>query len=215
MSEPSVKPSTDWERIEADYRAGLLSVREIAASNGITHAAVQKRAKRDGWERDLRARIEAKAEALVAKRAVAAEVAAEKAATAQQIVEAGAEAIAAVRLAHRSDIRRGRTLCMSLFEELELQTGNRELFEQLAELMLSPDEKGVDKLNDAYRKAVSFPGRVDSFKKLSDAMKTVVALEREAYGIAPVTQKTEISGDGGVPIALNIVGVRAVSRDEH
>ena len=54
------KTAPDWERIEADYRAGLLSVREIAASQGITHGAINKRAKRDGWERDLSAKIKAK-----------------------------------------------------------------------------------------------------------------------------------------------------------
>ena len=44
------KAAPDWERIEADYRAGLLSVREIATAQGISHTAVQKRAKADGWD---------------------------------------------------------------------------------------------------------------------------------------------------------------------
>jgi hypothetical protein len=33
MAQPK-KAAPDWERIEADYRAGLLSVREIAAASG-------------------------------------------------------------------------------------------------------------------------------------------------------------------------------------
>lgn len=32
------KPAPDWERIEVDYRAGVLSLREIAAGNGINRA---------------------------------------------------------------------------------------------------------------------------------------------------------------------------------
>ena len=55
----------DWEAIERAYRAGLLSFREIASSQGITHVAINKRAKRDGWERNLKAKIHAKADALV------------------------------------------------------------------------------------------------------------------------------------------------------
>jgi len=43
----------DWERIELDYRAGIKTLRQIADEHGITHGAVNKRAKRDGWERDL------------------------------------------------------------------------------------------------------------------------------------------------------------------
>lgn len=64
------KKAPDWERIEADYRAGFLSVREIAAALGVSHVAIGKRAKRDGWERDLGAKIKAKAEALVTSRTV-------------------------------------------------------------------------------------------------------------------------------------------------
>lgn len=47
------KPAADWERIELDYRAGIKTLRQIAEEHGITHGAINKRAKRDGWERDL------------------------------------------------------------------------------------------------------------------------------------------------------------------
>lgn len=50
------KPSIDWEAVERDYRAGILSVREIGAKCGCTHTAINKRAKRDGWERERAAR---------------------------------------------------------------------------------------------------------------------------------------------------------------
>ncbi|MDE1971093.1 MAG: hypothetical protein KGI50_06000 [Patescibacteria group bacterium] len=41
----SGKKAPDWERIEADYRAGVLSVREIAEPYSISHQAIAKRAK--------------------------------------------------------------------------------------------------------------------------------------------------------------------------
>ena len=50
------KPTIDWEAVERDYRAGILSVREIGAKCGCTHTAINKRAKRDGWERERAAR---------------------------------------------------------------------------------------------------------------------------------------------------------------
>ena len=46
----------DWERIELDYRAGIKTLRQIAEEHGITHGAVNKRAARDGWQRDLAVR---------------------------------------------------------------------------------------------------------------------------------------------------------------
>ena len=49
--------------------------------------------------------------------------------------------------------------------------------------MLSPDDKGQDKLNDLYHKIISMPQRVKSMKDLSDTLKTLIGLEREAYSI--------------------------------
>lgn len=60
----------DWEKIEFDYRAGVKSLREIGDLYGCTEGAIRKRAKRDGWERDLAARIKAKADAVIIPREV-------------------------------------------------------------------------------------------------------------------------------------------------
>jgi hypothetical protein len=43
----------DWEAIEAEYSAGVKSIRAIASDYGIGESAIRKRAKRDGWQRDL------------------------------------------------------------------------------------------------------------------------------------------------------------------
>lgn len=180
----SEKVAPDWERIEADYRAGVLSVREIAASQGITHGAINKRAKRDGWERDLSGKIRAKADALVSKAEVSKSVSTERVATDRLIVEANAEAIARVRLGHRSDISRARKLAMTLLEELELESENVALFEELGEFLRSDGDGASDKRIAAFDRIVSSSGRIDSMKKLADTLKTLVGLEREAYGLA-------------------------------
>jgi ribose 1,5-bisphosphokinase PhnN len=44
--------SLDWKAIEREYRAGQLSVREIAKAHGISHTAIQKRPAREAWERN-------------------------------------------------------------------------------------------------------------------------------------------------------------------
>lgn len=109
----------DWERIEADYRSGILSLREIAAKDGnVNHVAIKRRAEKLGWTRDLAEKIKAKADDLVTKAAVTSSVTAKGTVTERQIVEAGAEAIANVRMSHRADISRNRSLVMSLLAEL-------------------------------------------------------------------------------------------------
>lgn len=189
------KAAPDWERIEADYRAGLLSVREIAASQGISHVAVAKRAKRDGWERDLSARIWAKADALVTSRMVTTAVTTEKAVTDRAIVEANALVIANVRIAHRSDIARARRLAMSLLGEMEIETANLELFQELGIFLRAEDDNGRDRRNDIYQAVISSAGRIDSMKKLSDTLKTLITLESDAYGITPA-QKLDLNVNG-------------------
>lgn len=175
--------SPDWEAIESAYRAGLLSIREIASQQGITHGAINKRAKRDGWERDLKAKIKAKADALVSKREVSNKVSTETATSERILIEANAEVIATVRMEHRGDIRRARTLANSLFDELGAQCGDVAALEQLGDLMFDPDDNGRDRLNELYHKVISLPGRVKSMKDLSDTLKTLIGLERQAYDI--------------------------------
>jgi len=181
MSQKKLTP--DWERIEVAFRAGVMSLREIASANSVSHVAIVKRAKKEGWERDLKAKIQAKADALVNKQAVTAEVNAQKAAVEREVVEANAAQIARIRGEHRSDIGRARALVVSLLSELEAATGGVEVFRELGEYLAAPGENGMDKLNEAYHKVISLPSRVSSMKGVTEALKNLVALEREAYGI--------------------------------
>lgn len=179
----ATKKVADWERIEAQFRAGSMSLREIAGEHGITEGAIRKRAKREGWARDLAAKVKAKADQLVRNELVRSEVRSDSP-TEKQEVEVEAQVQARIRIAHRTDISRSRRLVMELLEELELQTGNRELLRQLGELMFKPDEKGIDKLNEAYHKAITLGSRTSTMKALAESLKGLVSLEREAYGLA-------------------------------
>ena len=205
----------DWEAIESAYRAGLMSIREIASQHGITHGAINKRAKRDGWERDLKAKIKAKADALVSKREVSRQVSTQAATSERILIEANAEVIATVRMEHRGDIRRARRLANMLFDELEIETANIADFEKLGELMHSPDEKGQDKLNELYHKVISLPSRVKSVKELVESLKNIVGLERQAYNIddgkepeTPASRKdnTDLTTDQAAELYKKMMG---------
>ncbi|EMW6872772.1 MULTISPECIES: hypothetical protein [Providencia] len=173
----------DWEAIESAYRAGVMSIREIASQYEITHQAISKRAKKEGWERDLKAKVKARAENLVAKREVASLVATEKAISERILIEANAEVIANVRMEHRGDIRRARELTNNLFDELSAECADVPALRKLGELMFSPDDNGRDKLNEIYHSIISLPERVKSAKALSETLKNLVGLERQAYGL--------------------------------
>ena len=55
----------DWEALEIQYRAGIRSLKNIGSEFGVSDAAIIKRAKRDNWSRDLKAKIQARADAKV------------------------------------------------------------------------------------------------------------------------------------------------------
>ena len=110
--------------------------------------------------------------------------------TERDVVEANARETAAVLIAHRTDIKRGRSLAMRLMQELELVTDNQELLEEVGELMTLPvpgapndERKRLERLQQLFDAVISTPGRIDSIKKLSETMKNLITLEREAFAL--------------------------------
>lgn len=181
----AARKPVDWERVEADYCAGVKSLREIAAEHGITEGTIRARAKKNDWPRNVAAKVAAKAEKILRNDALRSELRTEKTISERELVEASAQAIVNVKLSHRKSISRQRELVERLLQELEAQTGDTDLFGQLGELMHAPDDKGVDKLNDLYRKVIATPQRIDSLKKLAETLKHLIYLEREAFDIVP------------------------------
>lgn len=167
MAEP--RKNIDWEKIEAAYRAGRLSLREIGAEYGCSDTAIRKKAKKEGWERDLSSKIESKVRAKL----VRTEVRNESNVSERELVEANAQAILDIRLAHRSDIRRAKGLVSKLFAEVE-------------GAVAVPGE-------DPPAEILTIPQRVDCVRKLTDSAKTLIGLEREAWGIPSVPDTMIIS----------------------
>ena len=180
---------TDWERIELDYRAGIKTLRQIADENGVSHPAITKRAKRDGWSRDLGAKIQAKADELVTKELVTSLVTTETKIAERQLIEVNAQAVADVRLAHRRDIHRARRLTNSLLSELEKQTAQVPELQELGEILRRPDDKGMDKLNDLYQAIISLPERSKTMKVLAESLQKLVDMERTAFGMDKEAEK--------------------------
>lgn len=173
------KAAPDWEAIEREYRAGIRSLADIGKEFGVSAPGILKRARKDDWVRDLSAKIKAKAEAKVNASLVNGLVNGKAKETERQIVEANADAAANAVLRERADVSRARSLAMRLLGELEAATEQQGDFARLGELLAAPDDKGVDKLGDLYKKVIAMPSRIDGVKKLSDALKVLIELERK------------------------------------
>lgn len=180
----SKKKDIDWDAVEPHFRANTRSLRDIAAEFGTTHTSIAKKAKKEGWTRDLRGKIKARTLHLVSKAAVSKKVSTEKAVSDREIIEANAETQKNVILAHRADIRAARGVAGKLLDELRVLGEHRVEFEELGEVMRDPDEKtGRDRRNELYNAVIGFHGRIDSAKKLAETFKIIFGLEREAFGI--------------------------------
>lgn len=212
------KQQADWERIESEYRAGILSLREIAARQGITEGAIRKKAKRLGWPRDLRRKIQQRAtdlderqQALLARekegKALPATLADLREA---EIIEVAARNVAVVRMKHREDIDRLRQLARALVIELQLMTGERQMLSDLAHKLAADKVISGDQVR-ALEKALSATGRSTLLQRLAETTKTIVALEREAYGMdaIPLGKDGDPEDDGNQPVRVVVEVVDA------
>ncbi len=116
----------DWLIIEREYRAGVLSLREIGRSHGVTEGAVRKRAKRDEWERDLTARVQEAVRTKLVRDAVRKNI---REASSDEIVEAASNRNVAAISLHRRDIdalRNRREKLMAQYDTLFSPTADNE-----------------------------------------------------------------------------------------
>lgn len=177
------RKTVDWEAMRPDWVAGIKSVLQLSEEYGVSRAAIIKHWGKQGVERDLAGKIKAKADALVTQSLVTDQVTLDGRVTEKEIIDANAVSSATIQINERKDVSKARGIAMSLFAELESQVANKELYERLGELLEAKDDKGFDKLNEIYRKVISFGGRTDNMKKLGDTLKTLIDLERRVYKI--------------------------------
>jgi hypothetical protein len=198
----------DWEAIEREYRAGQLSVREIARQDGnVSDRGIAKHAAAHGWERNLADRVRTKvAETLVRDGDSSQSGSQAHARTEEAIVAAAAARGAEVVRKHIASIGRVHTVTMKLLDQLEDTTDS---------LDTVTDTIAADKDRDARNKrlalrAVDLPSRAQTVTALSTSLKTLVGLERQAFNLnapgegaeeSPVERfRREVSGNRLEPV---------------
>ena len=155
----------DWESVERDYSAGLLSLREIAAKHNVSHQVIARKAKTEDWSRDLGAKIAAAVEKKLGDKQLGDSLGDKKRGTEKEVVEANAQVIVEIKVRHRLVIKKLNGLLDSQMDEIEALN----------------KEKSVENL----------PMRVDVTKKIADTVKTMIDKERQAFGIVDVPTPTE------------------------
>lgn len=177
MATAGKRETTDWESIERDYRAGVLSIREIGRLYEISDTAIRGKAKDLGWERDLTAKINAK----VRSDLVRSEVRTASPQTECELIAVAAASVVQVVRGHRVRIRQGNDLVELLTKQLTDIAGKRNEFEGEIEAQCA-DDKSPERFN-RLMKAVSLEKHAAIAVNLANATKVWVGLERQAFNI--------------------------------
>lgn len=168
------KPATDWEGIEREYRAGQISEAAIARQFGVSRAAIQKRAKKNNWSRDLTEKVRQE----VAARLVAEGLQPQReAATVEQAATRGVQLV----LGHRSGLARLRTIAEKLAGQLDADSDDIKEIEAAIEDETAGDKSGERRAR--MLKAVSLGSRAGIAQQLSQVLKNLIPLERQAFNL--------------------------------
>ncbi len=183
------KRRADWEAVERDYRTGRFTLRELETQHGVSYAQISRKAKELGWSKDLREVIKQATDAAVLRETV---TQAQKDTT--ETVLVAAEINKQVILAHRTGLRAITDVKQALLSQISQAAELLPDLDEVIEMARSPDENGIDRANDALRKAMSRSALVDDLKKLADVDEKVRKGEREAFGL-DVASDADVSGN--------------------
>lgn len=184
------KPRVDWELVEREYRAGLKTLRQIGEEHGVSHTAIQKKARQWGWVRDLSERIQQKARNKVARQVVARSVSRERELSDTETVEAYSDVVATVDLIQRQDLRQAIDNSRRQLQEL-VALGDPKFRDTLEAIADAMDESGptnnggwkTDKVNELYRYVISLAGRIKMSKEIAAAYAVYIPIQRKIFGL--------------------------------
>jgi hypothetical protein len=176
------KITTDWESIEKEFRLGQKSVRMIADIHGISHTAINKKAKKYGWVQNKAADVKALTEAgLIGFQ----EGVSKKVSTpTPEEIEIAAQTNIQVITSHRKSIKNSLNLVSILSAQLKEAAENRdEIEEQAIENAKKFDGETDYRRLARFERAISLPSHAATLRDLSTAQKNLIALERQAYSL--------------------------------
>jgi uncharacterized phage infection (PIP) family protein YhgE len=88
-----------------------------------------------------------------------------------------------VILGHRTGLNKLTTIKAKLLSHIEQAADNMAELSEIIEMARKPDENGMDRVNDALKKAMGRSALVDDLKKLADVDEKVRKGEREAFNL--------------------------------
>lgn len=186
------RPDIDWDAVEATYREGIKSNRQIADEHGVSEGSIRNRARTHGWVKgsahEVRALAFKKADDVAVPTYIA---------PGPERIEALAEVGSQIIIRHRTSVASMASLVKDMVEQLHDQTHNEDVLgEELKAYFLhkaaeNPLAAGVYKqqMNHALH-AISLGARSKTMLNLSNAAGKLMELERKAWKLDDVEERS-------------------------
>jgi len=170
------KKKPDWEAIWCDYRAGVLSVREVARVHSVDASYLLRKANKLGVKRDLTKRVKEAVNTKLVHGSVHTPGTSD-----DDIVEKESSRVVDVVMLHRKDIQDTREAVRILRDQLIESTLNiTEIEEEIVKE--TEDDRGANRRNQML-KAVSLLSSSSIIGNLTNAISKLIPLERQAHNL--------------------------------
>lgn len=203
----SKRPDVDWTDVENRYRTGVESLRAIGADYKISEAAIRQRAAKEGWERDLTARVAVATKAKLLRRETSQRASHAKE-TEAKAVEIAATTRANLILTQRKDIAALRYQFATMLRELNTVGATSQEILAIAEELTKPGGKDktavLQRAKTAIASLVGVHERIESATRLTGMLERLIKLERAAFGMAEDAGGDDDPARGGGSLSLEL-----------
>lgn len=202
-------PRVDWDALYAEYRLGLVSIRELGRKYGISDTAIHKRAQANGWERDVgeavRKRTQEKIFENEQQKRIADEVCNQLGANPED--GGNAENVADSLRPHKSVVEVAADIRAQIVGKHSEAT---ESLRKTLKTLLGYIDVYLNKDGDDEERKVAhfilFPKQTDSLggllRTVSEMMERIQRLDRQSYAIDGDPRRIEVTGKDGNPIRV-------------
>lgn len=174
----------DWEKVEREYRLGKMTFQEMAEKFDVDASSITRRAKKEGWERDLSVQVKLETKAKISAAIVrnAHETHKERISANAQAVEVEAISNALMVAEHEKVGTKSRELFSTILDKISEQVANTPAVETVAKMAAAQDPLALP----ALRKILALPSYVDSAKKATEGAAKAIEVERKARNLDEV-----------------------------
>ena len=171
----------DWEAIETDFRVSQLSVRQIAEKHGTEASSISRRAKKDGWDRDLSQAVAVATKTKVRNAVINATQhnATECTQATFDAVDLAANVNATIILGQQKRVGRLSGLFEKITGELEAVMDDPETLTAIADKIEEEDPKAAESI----KRLKSMTSRMNNLKTATEIMGKLNDSENSAFSI--------------------------------